>query len=218
MDHLLDAALKASPALKSVCWPAGPRLRLREFRPTDQASLMAMHRDSRLRALLIDDYPLEHAAVARLFLQRMAALYREHEGLGIWHAECRIAAHSDWSFCGWFNLMPMPDTPAEVELGCRLQSSSWGQGLAFEGGEWLLQHAMSTLELPRVWGVCHPSHRSVQHCLLTLGFRSDGIRDYTGQPAAYFVLERDAWLQALSRPRRQRMRDAAMAMRRQGRC
>lgn len=136
MDHLLDAALRSPTTLNAAAWPIGRRLRLREFRATDADTLVTMHQDVRLRALLIDDYPLHHPAVARLFLQRLSALYRRHEGLGIWHAE-HLAGNvpqASWGFCGWFNLMPMPDAPDEVELGCRLCLAAWGQGSRWRAG------------------------------------------------------------------------------------
>lgn len=212
MDHLLDAALRSPTTLNAASWPIGPRLRLREFRATeaDTDLLVSMHQDTRLRALLVDDYPLDRPAVARLFLQRLSALYRRHEGLGIWHAE-HLAPHSSrpsWSFCGWFNLMPMPDAPDEVELGCRLCLAAWGQGLALEGGTWLLHRAFAVLGRPQVFGVCHPAHRAVHLCLLALGFQAQGVRDHAGQRAMHFVLDRAGWEQTREQPPRLRLRQA----------
>jgi hypothetical protein len=66
-----DAALPASDA-PALAWSRTPRLALREFHADDHASLVAMHRDVRLRAHLVDDYPLHDDAVARLLLQRLA--------------------------------------------------------------------------------------------------------------------------------------------------
>lgn len=215
MDHLLDAALRSPTTLNAAAWPIGRRLRLREFRATDADTLVTMHQDVRLRALLIDDYPLHHPAVARLFLQRLSALYRRHEGLGIWHAE-HLAGNvpqASWGFCGWFNLMPMPDAPGEVELGCRLRPSAWGQGLALEGGAWLLHRAFVEQGRARVFGVCHPAHRAVHLCLLALGFQAQGVRDHAGQRAAHFMLDRAGWEAALIQPPRLRLRQAALQLR-----
>jgi RimJ/RimL family protein N-acetyltransferase len=219
MNHLLDAALPSSapaflPSRQDTPWPIGPRLRLREFQASDVPALVAMHQDPRCRALLVDDYPLHFPVVARLFLQRLSALYRRHEGLGIWHAEHRLDRTAQaWAFCGWFNLMPMPDEPDEIELGCRLCPSAWGQGLALEGGTWLLHRAFAELGRPRVFGVCHPAHRAAQLCLLALGFQRQGVRDYTGQPAMHFVLDHAGWHVTQSQPLRQRLREAVRRLR-----
>src|SRR5205085_12559676 len=93
-----------------MAWGRTRRLALREFADADRDPLVAMHQDVRLRAHLVDDYPLHEPAVARLFLARMAALYRRHEGLGIWHAT-RLDPQP--AFAGWFSLMPMAERPGE---------------------------------------------------------------------------------------------------------
>jgi RimJ/RimL family protein N-acetyltransferase len=193
------------------------RLRMREFdadRPEDLAALMAMHREPRLRALLLDDYPLEHEAVARFFLLRMQQIYREHEGLGIWCTEWRTRPDVDatsneaGAFCGWFNLMRMPDDPSRVEIGCRLLPSAWGRALPIEGGDALLSHAFHRLCLPEVWGVCHPQHRSVHTVLRALGFEYRGQASYDAQPASHFVVRPAAWRAASARALRERLRSA----------
>lgn len=189
------------------------RLRMREFdadKPEDLEALMAMHREPRLRALLLDDYPLEREAVARFFLARMQQIYREHEGLGIWHTEWRADASPDdaWTFCGWFNLMRMPDDPSRVEIGCRLLPATWGRALPIEGGDAVLSHAFHRLCLPEVWGVCHPQHRSVHAVLQALGFERRGDERYDAQLAACFVVQPAAWRVARARSLRERLRSA----------
>lgn len=219
-----------------------PRLRLREFVARDRSALVAMHREPRVRALLVDDQPLDDARVAHLFIERLQALYRTHEGLGLWHAEhlaCIDAASArdaqaavdageldaeaverllapSWRFCGWFNLMPMPDASRRVEIGCRLLPQAWGQGLPLEGGAALLRHAFERLALPEVWGVCDPRHRAVKVVLLSLGFSSCGDADYGSQCASYFRIDPRAWALACEAPLRARRRDAAARLRGQG--
>jgi hypothetical protein len=50
------------------------RLRLSQFVPGDVPALQAMHREPRVRALLVDDHPLDHAAVASFFVARLQAV------------------------------------------------------------------------------------------------------------------------------------------------
>lgn len=210
------------------------RLRLRHFQGSDHARLMAMHREPRLRALLVDDYALDQPAHAWQFLQGLQALRQRHPGLGIWHterllpadpallAEAEAAVHEgeldpaalqrlqagQWAFCGWFNLMPMPEHPQRVEIGCRLLPSAWGTGLVLDGGEALLAQAFGPLQRKEVWAVCHPEHRSVHAVLATLGFEALGTSPYCGGLASHHRLCAADWAQVQAIPRRRRQRAA----------
>ena len=209
------------------------RLRLREFVASDRSALVAMHRIERVRALLVDDAPMQHPVVVQDFIARMQRYYRANEGLGIWCAERWAAPLSAEAladpelqsslsatalhelaipaprFAGWFNLMRMPHEREAIEIGCRLLPAEWGTRLVFEGGRQLLDHAFDELQLPRVFGVCHPAHRSVHQVLRALGFRSQGERGYDGAPASWFVIEPDAWRAMRGRPLRRRLRAAS---------
>jgi RimJ/RimL family protein N-acetyltransferase len=171
-------------------WARSRRLALREFGLDDHDAILVMHRDARLRALLVDDYPLDDPRVAQVFLERMAAIYRRHEGLGIWHASL---PGPQPQFAGWFNLMPMAEQPGAVEIGSRLLPQLWGQGLALEGGEMLLAHAFDDLALEHVWGTCHPDNRGAVVVLQALGFEPLGERPYDGKRALYFRIGLNAW-------------------------
>ena len=218
-------------------WLRTRRLRLREFALQDRALLVQMHADTRMRALLIDDHPLHRHDVCDRFLRRLHALYRRHEGLGIWHAERDVRRFSDAElaspalrealtpaaladlarpineFIGWFNLMPMPGRDGEIELGARLLPRAWGVSLADEGGEALLRHAFETLGRERVWAVFHVRHEAVRSCVLALGFRDAGVLPYEGAPARHFLITRDDWQASQALPRRARLRRAIADLR-----
>jgi RimJ/RimL family protein N-acetyltransferase len=100
-----------------------------------------------------------------------------------------------------------------VEIGSRLLPIAWGRGLALEGGEIMLEHAFTTLGLPRVWGICHPDNRSAQAVLAALGFEADGIARYDGQDACHHVIDLNAWRESRNTSRRSRLR-RAIAVRR----
>ena len=204
------------------------RLTLREFLPADRGAICAMHSDRRVRDLLVDDVPLHDLRIADLFITRMQKYYRHHEGLGIWCAEqwsaaltaedladplVREALSDDAlhalaqpapHFVGWFNLMQVTGAPDEIEIGCRLLPSAWGSGLVHDGGDLLLARAFDVLNVPRVWGICHPQHRSVHFVLRSLGFTDDGERPCAGAQARWFVIDRMAWQRASNTPRRVR--------------
>lgn len=178
------------------------RIVLREFRAEDHDAIVAMHQDARLRAHLVDDYPLHERVIAQAFIENLAPFYRQHEGLGVWHASV------GGQFVGWFNLMPMTERPGEVEIGSRLVPAAWGGGLAIEGGELLLEHAFGTLGRACVWGVCHPGNRSAEAVLQGLGFSPVGRMPYDGVEALHYRIELNAWRESRNTPCRTRLRRA----------
>lgn len=230
LDGTLDGTLGGPSPW--VCHTA--RLRMRSFQGSDHARLVAMHREPRLRALLVDDYELDEPVRAWEFLHGLQSLQQRHPGLGIWHTERLLptdpallaeAAHAvqdgeldpsvlqtlnagAWAFCGWFNLMPMPEDPQRVEIGCRLLPSAWGTGLVLDGGEALLAQAFGPLQREEVWAVCHPEHRSVHAVLATLGFETLGTWPYCGSPASHHRLRAGDWALVQALPRRERQRAA----------
>lgn len=218
----MDVAL-VHPAPATARSPAAPpapaafglrtaRLVMREFTNRDEADLRRMHRDPRVRAHLLDDAPLHRAAVATLFVQRMRRLYREHPGLGIWHASVCTDGTAE-RFAGWFSLMPLPGHPGEVELGSRLLPAHWGRSLSLDGGEALLQHAFDTLRLPRVWGTCHPDNRGARLCLAALGFGPGALAPgEDGQTLLCHRLDVAAWRRVCDMPRRLRLQQAARSL------
>jgi RimJ/RimL family protein N-acetyltransferase len=180
--------------------------------------------------LLVDAAPLNDARVAHMFIERIRAYASANPGLGIWCAERWASVLSDEQladpqvrdclsddalaamaaprphFAGWFSLMRVTERPHEIEIGCRLVPRWWGSGIVHDGGERLLDKAFGELRLPRVWGICHPAHRSVQQVLRTLGFHDDGRRPCAGVDARWFVIEPERWAAQRELPRRARMR------------
>ena len=198
----ISEGMKA-PAPPELRWGRTRRLALREFGPGDHAALLQMHREPRLRAHLIDDYPMHDGLVVNVFLARMTQLYRRHEGLGIWHASL---LQPQPRFAGWFNLMPMAERPGDVEIGSRLLPLAWGSGIALDGCELLLDHAFETLELPHVWGICHPDNRSARAVLDVQGFEHVGVMPYDGRAASHYRIDADAWAAWRMQPRSVRLR------------
>jgi RimJ/RimL family protein N-acetyltransferase len=186
------------------------RLALREFAHGDAADVMALHRAPRLRDHLVDDHPLHEPAAAALFIERIRRFYRLHPGLGIWHTS---VIGTPPAFAGWFSLMPLATQPGEVELGSRLHPALWGHGLAMDGGEALLDHAFTHMNLRRVWGLCHPHNRGARLCLAALGFGTGALAPYEGGMALQHHLEAARWRCVRGVARRERLRRAAAASR-----
>jgi len=220
-------------------WIVNHRLRLREFAAHDVQHIIQMHAQPRVRAQLVDDYPLHEPAHAQNFVAGMQAFYRRHEGTGIWCAERALppdpqdvadarAAHAageigdallalvaapTWRFIGWFSLVHVIDDPSELEIGARLLPEAWDGLTALEGGEWLLTRAFEQLGRDRVFGYCDPANRSAAHCLRVLGFAATGLAPYNGHQAAQFLLHRAHWSHWRHLPRRERLRRVLKASR-----
>ena len=190
--------------MTALDWGRSPRLALREFAMHDHDAVLQMHRDPRMREHLIDDYPLHQSTVVKVFLERVARVYRRHEGLGIWHA---TLLGPKPAFAGWFNLMPMAQRPGEVEIGSRLSPQFWGAGLALEGGETLLDHAVD-IGLRHVWGVCHFGNRRALAVLAALGFESMGAMPYDGGFASHHRIDLNEWRTLRASPRATPLRSA----------
>ena len=213
-------------------WTVNNRLRLREFAAHDVQHIIDMHTQPRVRAQLVDDYPLDEPACAQKFIAGIQAFYRSHEGAGIWCAERAIppapqdvaearAAHAageishalltlisspTWHFIGWFSLMYVADDPSQMEIGARLLPEAWDGSTALDGGEWMLTRAFEQLGHDRVFGYCDPANRSAAHCLRVLGFAPTGLAPYDGRQAAQFLLHREHWNNWRDLPRRERQR------------
>lgn len=184
------------------------RLRLRPFAAGDEADVVRLHAEPRVREYLVDDFPLHEPAQAARFVQRIQSYYVQHPGLGIWSAGLTDDSAVP-RFVGWFGLMLMSAMPGEVELGSRLLPEAWGGGTAMDGCECLLEHAFGTLGCPRVWGACHPDNRSARMCLLALGMRAVEMAPYEGAQALYHCVLKDEWLGVREMPRQRRQRRAA---------
>ncbi len=212
------------------------RLHLREFTLDDRQALVSMHRNARVRSLLIDDQPFEQPYFSHAFLIRQQEIYRDFPGLGIWCAERMVIALDQADllrpeiksfptelveklstpqpkFAGWFNLMPIPDQLDEVELGSRLLPENWGTGLAMDGGEYLLEHAFMKLNCDRLWIVSHKEHHSVNYIAHALGFQKDEVRKYCDAEAQYYCLYKKHWELWRRLPRRQKIKCGVNACR-----
>ena len=133
-------------------------LRLRDFTLADRQAIAAMHQDPRLSVHLLDDVPLDSSIRARHFIQALQKKRAQEANFGIWAAERLEPGYTDealiagnasnylsesaiealrqprWSFCGWFNLAPVPGQEHLMELGARLVPRVWGSRLSLLGG------------------------------------------------------------------------------------
>jgi RimJ/RimL family protein N-acetyltransferase len=82
------------------------------------------------------------------------------------------------------------DDLGEVDLGYRLMTAYWGQGLATEASRACVSYGWQTLGLKRIVGlVDHENLRSVR-VLKKVGFVFERMIEYRGQLVAQYAIER----------------------------
>ncbi|HEX4214556.1 MAG TPA: GNAT family N-acetyltransferase [Candidatus Dormibacteraeota bacterium] len=147
---------KASPELRTE------RLLLRQWRDDDLAPFAAINAD------------LEVARYVRRLGEVETAAWIEHirerwrsDGHGLWAVE-RL---DDGSMIGFVGLNHHGWFPDEVEVGWRLASSSWGRGLATEGGAAALECALGEVGLKRVISIIHRDNAASRRVAEKIGLR-----------------------------------------------
>jgi RimJ/RimL family protein N-acetyltransferase len=142
------------------------RLLLRRFRAADAEAYAAMNADPRVTRYLGGE--IDRAA-SDAQLGRIMAHWDEH-GFGLWAAELR----ADGRMVGFVGLSIPGFLPAglpAVEVGWRLASDVWGQGLAPEGGRAAIDWAFGGLGLDRVISIIDPANVASVRVAQKLGMR-----------------------------------------------
>lgn len=121
------------------------RLVLRRFAPADAAAFAAINADPLVTRYL--GGPMSRAesdaALARILAQRPYA---------------RWAIERDGVLLGYCGLGPHVLVPDDVEIGWRLASAVWGQGIATEAATAVRDLAFGTYGLRRLVAVVHPDN------------------------------------------------------------
>ncbi|MFD4660828.1 GNAT family N-acetyltransferase [Kitasatospora sp. NPDC058444] len=123
------------------------RLLLRSFTEADLDDLFALDDDPEVMRFINGGKPADREAIRTRTLPRLLHDHPCSGARGFWAAEERTTG----TFLGWFELRPLDDhDPAVVELGYRLNQSSWGKGYATEGSRALVAKGFTDLAVERV--------------------------------------------------------------------
>jgi RimJ/RimL family protein N-acetyltransferase len=149
------------------------RLILRSWSDSDRQPFSEINADPRV----MEFFPgLLSRAESDLLVDRIEAHFREH-GFGLYAVELR----SERQFIGFIGLaVPAFDaafTPC-VEIGWRLCSAHWGQGLATEGAREVVRHAFEALDLPFLVSFTVPANKRSRRVMEKLGMRYDAADDF----------------------------------------
>src|SRR5437763_9633668 len=144
-----------------------PRLRLRQFRPSDEPALADINADPVVTRYL--NRPVGRAA-SRAFYENAVAHWDRH-GFGFWAAESREPATAG-RFLGFIGLgyaTFLPQLAHRVEIGWRLGRAAWGRGLATEGALAARDHAFGVLRLEELISIIHPDNERSRRVAAKLG-------------------------------------------------
>ena len=149
------------------------RLLLRRWQPSDREPFAAMNRDPQV----MQHFPAVLTPIESHRLIDRAESHFEQHGFGPWAVELR----GSQEFIGFIGLsipnFEAPFMPA-VEIGWRLASAHWGQGLATEGATAAVRHAFAFLKLPALVSFTVPDNMRSRRVMEKLRMTHD--------PADYF--------------------------------
>lgn len=163
-------ALPYSPPPENL---AGPRVRLRQWRPEDREGLAAMQADPVVMEHLM---PVADRAASDAVADRIARHFAQH-GFGLWVIEVPGVA----PFIGYTGLVHVPYaaafTPA-VEIGWRIQKRFWGQGYVTEAARLSLRDGFDRLGLAEIIALTVPANTRSQAVMRRLGMTHDPREDF----------------------------------------
>lgn len=161
---------------------ATPRLLLRNWRDEDYEPFAAINADPAVMRYL--NGPTDRAssdALADRFRQELAS-----QPYGRWAMEHRGSGQ----FIGFLGLGHHPAAPEAPEIGWRLASAYWRQGLATEGALAVRNHAFAALGLTSLVSVAVPANAASLAVMKRIGMRHGYDVSHNGLDLTVWVLSR----------------------------
>jgi [ribosomal protein S5]-alanine N-acetyltransferase len=149
------------------------RLTIQKFTWDDFEAYAALMADPEVMRFSLKG-PLTCEEAKRAFEERILKIY-DTCGWGLW------AVFLKNQLIGFAGLIPQEvDEAAEIELAFRFAPAYWGQGLAFEASEAILDYAFSFLKIPRLISIIDPKNTRSQKLSSRLGFHVEKQANYQG--------------------------------------
>jgi RimJ/RimL family protein N-acetyltransferase len=150
------------------------RLRLRSWDEADADRFYAVMNDADVMRYLGG---VQSPATWRAAYDRLQS-YQRDLGFTFWIVE-RLDDGDLLGFCGLkrVNYEGAPN-PGEVEIGWRLRTSAWGQGIAFEAATAVLDLAFARFAAPRVVAITAAANLASQTLMERLGMTYDASLDF----------------------------------------
>lgn len=160
-----------------------PRLQLRNFTAGDLDRMANLMSDAQFMRFSLGPYSREQT---KTLLEKILAGYREHvpsQFAVILRAENKLIG-----YCGFFR--QTVDDVEEIEIGYRLDSKYWRQGLATEAARAVRDHAFNDLELDHVISLIHPDNIASRRVAEKNGMTVEKETIFRGFPTIVFGIRR----------------------------
>ena len=158
------------------------RLRLRPLRPADADALYEVYSHP-----FVEPWIGPHTAERVVEEIAWQAAAQAERGYSVWAVEDR----RDGRFVGDCGLQPLEHKGPEVELGYDLHPDVWGQGLATEAAQAVVEAALGPLGLKRLVAVVKPANAASRRVLTKAGLRERGRRGAYGELMVLYEITRD---------------------------
>lgn len=158
-----------------------PRLILRQFLPTDAAAMYRLNADPEV-IRYTGDQPFSSEATALKFLQDYDQ-YRLN-GYGRW----AMILKSNHEFIGWCGLRYDSQTN-ETDLGFRLFTNYWNQGLATEAAKACIDYGFTQLQLKELVGRVMKANTASIRVLEKAGMKFWKEHEFEAHPGLYYRIQ-----------------------------
>lgn len=129
-----------------------PRLTIREFKASDLNDFANIVADKEVMRFSVSGQLNKEQA--KVYLERILDHYHQH-GYGLW----ALIHNEHQHLIGFSGLINQQiDNELKVELGYRLIPSYWGQGLALEANQAIIQYAFKNLGLDSLISIIDPAN------------------------------------------------------------
>ncbi len=170
-----------------------PRLLLRPFELKDIEPAYQMNLDPAVSQYTGDGGVVNKKEIERRIIHDVMGDYKKH-GFG----RLAIEWKENQEFIGFTGLKYLEDLN-EVDLGYRLRSKYWGQGIATEAGKASLELGFSTLSLKRIIAIILPTNTKSQRVLEKLGMLFFENRLEEGESIKLFEITHQMYLNHCSK-------------------
>jgi RimJ/RimL family protein N-acetyltransferase len=171
-----------------------PRLVLRHWEPADREAMRRINRDPRVMRFLSDPMgtPFDDGQTDA-FLETLRSHWDEH-GYGL-YAAAIMGPEECIGYVGLSVPVFLPGVLPAVEIGWRLDSRFWNQGLATEGARACLPVAFGALGLERLVSIGHRDNIASLRVMAKIGMRpiAEMVHPSRGWPLAVYELRRGDW-------------------------
>lgn len=90
-----------------------------------------------------------------------------------------------------------PDPNCPLEIGWRLRRDRWGQGLASEAAQAIVEFAFGTIRAAELYAVCEPNNVASAHVMQLLGMQDKGLQTWYGRTLLTYQMQAPAHLRRL---------------------